>query len=84
MPKREKKADGDRSFAFLHQLTSYIVDRGNVISVHRMAKAKGISQKGGPEKKRLVVESNNGPNPGSDVYASQKSVKTDHSILETG
>src|SRR5260370_5462344 len=35
MPKRKKKADGDRSFAFLHQLTSYIVDRCNVISVHR-------------------------------------------------
>jgi len=54
MPKRKKKADGDRSFAFLHQLTSYIVDRCNVISVHRMAKAKGISQKGGPEKSGLL------------------------------
>ena len=61
-------------FAVLHQLTSDVVNRSDVISVYGVAESKGVSQKGSAEKQRLALESKNGPDPGSQVCENQERV----------
>src|SRR5438132_10452415 len=84
MPERKEKPDRNGSLVFLHQLSSHIVNRGNVISVYRMAKTERISQESGSKEEWSLVKSNQCPKPGPGVYASQKPIKPNDSGSKSG
>ena len=47
MSEGEHEADADRPLAFLHQLAGHIIDGGDMVSIHRVAKAETVGQKRG-------------------------------------
>src|SRR6266404_9748114 len=82
MAKRKEKANGKRTFTFLHELSRHIVDCCNVISIHGMPKTKSVSQESGPQENRFIIEREPCPHPCSCVEATQETIKANYPIAK--
>ncbi len=78
MPERKEQADAERLLALLHQLARHIVDGGDVVGVHRVAQAEAVSEEGGSQQDRIVVEGCEGPGPDGDVDGDQPGIERDN------
>ena len=75
MTEREEQADRDRTLAFLHQLACHIVDRGDVIGVYGVPQTERIGKEGGADQYRIVVESDQRPDPRQHVGGDQNAIE---------
>ena len=73
----EHESDGDGALALLHELAGDVVDGGNVVGVDSVAQAEGVREEGGAEQDGIVVEGENGPEPGGSVEEEKKAVNAD-------
>ena len=78
MPQGKHEPHGNRPFAFLHQLAGHIIDRGNMVSIHRMTKSKTVGKKRGAQQHREMAQGKNGPQPGRSVEDQQDAVDAEH------
>src|SRR5271163_4920331 len=82
MAEGKEKAHRKRTFTFLHELPSNIVDRCNVIGIHGVPKTKCVSQKSGPKEKWFIMEREKRPDPSPKVKATQKAINSNHPVSE--
>ena len=75
MPERKHEPDGNRAFAFLHELAGHIVDGRNMVSIHRMAKAETVGKKGGAQQYREMTEGQDRPEPRRSIEYDQDQYK---------
>jgi hypothetical protein len=63
------------ALAVLHQLSSDIVNGGNVVRIDSMAKSKGVSENGRAQKHRVIMKRNERPYPGKEIAGSKHHVQ---------
>ena len=56
MAERKEKPHGKRTFTFLQELSRYIIDRCDVVSINRMPHAEYVRNHSGTEKHRPIGE----------------------------
>jgi hypothetical protein len=78
MSKREHEADGDGTFAFVHELASDVVDRGDVVGIDCVAEAETVGEECGAEKQRIGVKGDDGPEPHGQVEHQQQTIYADY------
>ena len=77
MSKREHKSDGHWTLSLMHQLPCDIVDRGDMIRIHRVTKSKALGKKCGAQEHRKTVKSEERPAPCRQVENQQYGVYGD-------
>ena len=60
---RKEEANADRTLTLLHELAGDVIDRRNMIGVHRVAQAERVGQQGRAKQNRPRVESDERPDP---------------------
>ena len=63
MSERKEEANADRTLTLLHELAGDVIDRRNMIGVHRVAQAERVGQQGRAKQNRPRVESDERPDP---------------------
>ena len=71
MSQREHEADRDRALSFLHQFAGHVVDGGDVVGVDGMTQAEAVGEESGSQQDRVMVKSDGGPEPCSDVESEE-------------
>ena len=84
MAERKEEAYGNRVLPLLHQLSSHVVDRRDMIRIYGMPQAKGVGKKSSSKQHWLVMECQKSPNPGTNVHAAQKTVDSQNPIPKAG
>ena len=74
MAEREHQPHRDRPLSLLHQLPGDIVDGGDVVGVHRVAKAETVGEKRGPQEHGKAVKRDQRPEPRRQIEPQQESV----------
>ena len=82
VPQREHEANCNRALPVLHQLTGYVVDRGDVIRIDGMTQAKAICEKCRSQKHRVTVEGDPRPQPCTDIEREQDRIDGNDSAAE--
>src|ERR1039458_10438477 len=72
--KGEHESDGDGALALLHELAGDVVDGRNVVGVDGVAQAERIREEGRAQQNGIVVEGEDGPEPGGSVEQEEKAV----------
>ena len=75
MTEREEQADRDRPLALLHQLARDVVDRRDVVGVHRVAQAERVGEESGADQHRIIAERHQRPNPRQHVRDDQNAIE---------
>src|SRR6266571_707126 len=71
---REQEAHRHRALSFLHQLSSHIIDRRDMVGIHSMPKTKAVGKKGSAHQSGIVTERNEGPHPCRQIEDKQYGV----------
>ena len=77
MAEREEKADGDGTFALLHQLARHVVDRRDVVGIDRVAQPERVGQECGADQHRIIVKRDQRPQPGQYIGDDQHGINAD-------
>src|ERR1035437_8053157 len=83
MPEREHKPNRNRTLSLLHQFARDVVDRRNVVGIHRVAKSKAVSKKGSAKKHWIMVKCDQGPEPRSQIESQQHGINRDDFVFRT-
>ena len=84
MAEGKKETDGDRPFALLHQLARHVVNRRDVIGIHRMTKAKRVGQERRAQQNRMVMKGNQRPDPRPGIDTNEQRIQGDNPALHAG
>ena len=84
MPHGKEEIDRDRLLVRLHELARDVVDRRNVVGVHRVPQTEPVDHEGDTEQGRAIVERENGPAPGPDVERGQHAVHGNETRPQVG
>ena len=74
MAERKHKPNRNRPLSLLHQLAGHIVDRGDVVGVHRMPQAEAVGEQGRAEQQRIMAKRKHRPKPCRRVEQQQDAV----------
>ena len=81
-PSEKKKPTRDRLFALLHQLARHVVNRRDVVGVHRMTQAERVGQERRAQQNRMIMKGDQRPNPSPGVDADEQRIHGDNPALQ--
>ena len=81
MAEGKKETNGDRPFALLHQFARHVVNRRDVIGIHGMTQTKRIGQERRAQQNRMVMKSNQRPNPCPGIKSNEQRIHGDNPAL---
>ena len=76
MAERKEEADGNGPLALLHQLARDVVDGRDVVGIDGVAKAERVGEECGADQDRIIMESDQRPNPGQHIGDGQHDINT--------
>ena len=79
---RKKETDGDRPFALLHQFARHIVNRRDVVGIHRVTKAECVGQQRRAQQNRIIVKSDQRPNPAPGIGRDEQRIHRNNPALQ--
>ena len=74
VPQREHESHRNRPLALLHQFARHVVDRRDMVRIHRVAQAKAVRQQRRPQQQRIVARGQHRPYPRAHIERQQDSV----------